>query len=216
MPWFFPGVHNQFNTGKIQGTYDFEGFLVSDPIPNLIVPRSGDLTNNVAFSRYILSGTGKTAAKPEVLAHSGEWVKLNGILVSRNQLSVIAARSAEPIAPPNDKTLLPDSKTDLGQYSLTGEILDGKCYPRCHETRDRVNLIVLVPFAVLVGVFLRFFVCRTSRTKSCTFLLTDEQGKAVNDRVLDLVADPIEITGNVIQYDDMFVLQADPTTYKRV
>ena len=210
-----PGVHNQFNTGKIQGTYDFEGFLVSDPIPNLIVPRSGDLTNNVAFSRYILSGTGKTAAKPEVLAHSGEWVKLNGILVSRNQLSVIAARSAEPIAPPTDKTLLPDSKTDLGQYSLTGEILDGKCYPGVMKPGQSKSHRACAIRCISGGVPAVFRV-QNQQDEVMYFLLTDEQGKAVNDRVLDLVADPIEITGNVIQYDDMFVLQADPTTYKRV
>ena len=47
-------------------------------------------------------------------------------------------------------------------------------------------------------------------------LLVDVDGAAVNDRVLDLVGDPVEITGDVEQVDDWLVLRADPATYRRV
>ena len=47
------------------------------------------------------------------------------------------------------------------------------------------------------------------------FLLADQSGGAVNDRVLDVVADPLEINGEVVRYDDLYVLRADPQTYHR-
>ena len=48
------------------------------------------------------------------------------------------------------------------------------------------------------------------------FLLADPNGQAVNDQILDLVADHIRITGEVLQYDDMYVIQAEPDTYERI
>jgi len=45
------------------------------------------------------------------------------------------------------------------------------------------------------------------------FLLVDSHSNAVNSQILDVVADPISVTGEVIQYGDMFLLKADPENY---
>ena len=212
---FLPGLHNQFNPGKIQGATELEGLLVAEPVPHLIVPRPGNVISNVPFSRYILSGTGKTGPLAPVLDQVGNWVKLSGIVVSRNQLSVIAARSAEPIEPPANVTITPDAGTALGPYALTGEILDGKCYPGIMKPGQSKTHRACAIRCISGGVPAVFQVQNT-RNDVMYFLLADEQGQAVNDRVLDLVADSVQITGEVVQYDDMFVLQADPATYERV
>lgn len=47
-------------------------------------------------------------------------------------------------------------------------------------------------------------------------LLVSADGKPVNEQVLDLVAEPVEITGEVERQGDMFILRADPATYRRV
>lgn len=210
-----PGVHDQFNAGKIQGTQELEGLLFDKPVPHLIVPRPGNTMSHAPFSRYILTGLGKTAPKESILEQTGQWVKLNGIVVSRNQLSVIAARSAEPIAPPENITITADAGTSLGQYALKGEILDGKCYPGVMKPGQSKTHRACAIRCISGGVPAVFRV-QNSRDDVMYFLLADEQGEAVNDRVLDLVADPIEITGEVIRYDDMYVIQADPASYKRV
>jgi len=210
-----PKVHDQFNAGKMNGSVELEGLLVGEPVPHLIVPRSGDVTSSVPFSRYILSGLGKTSPKPAVLEQIGKWVKLNGSVVSRNHLSVIAVRSAEAIAPPNNVTLNPNAGTSLGEYSLTGEILDGKCYPGVMKPGQSKTHRACAIRCISGGVPAVFRV-ENNRNDLMYFLLADEQGQAVNDRILNLVADPIRITGKVIQYDDMFVIQADPSSYERV
>ena len=125
----FPGLHNQFNSGKIQGKVALDGFLVAEPAPQLIVPRPSETENAISFSRYLLSGPGKTAPRAKVMDQAGKWVRLEGTLVSRNQLSVIAARAAEAITPSENDNLNPDQGQNLGKFTLTGKILDSKCYP---------------------------------------------------------------------------------------
>jgi len=210
-----PRVHDQFNSGKIHGTVDLEGLLVGEPVPHLIVPRPGDTTSSVPFSRYVLSGRGKTSPDASVLEQIGNWVKLNGTVVSRNHLSVMAVRSAEAISPPDNVNLTPNAGTSLGEYSLTGEILDSKCYPGVMKPGQSKTHRACAIRCISGGVPAVFRV-KNNRNDVMYFLLADEQGQAVNDRILNLVADPIRITGKVIQYDDMFVIQADPSSYKRV
>lgn len=210
---FLPMVHDQFNQGKIQGNSELEGLLVDKPVPHLIVPRPGDVSNSVPFSRYVLSGTGKTAPSNAVLKQVGKWVKLNGIVVSRNHLSVIATLSAKPIDPPENVTISPDVGTSLGQYSLTGEIVDGKCYPGIMKPGQTKTHRACAIRCISGGVPAVFRV-QNPRNDVMYFLLADQQGQAVNDRILDLVADPIRITGEVMQYDDMFVLKANPSSYQ--
>lgn len=210
-----PGVHNQFNKGKIQGTFAIKGLLVDKPLSHLIVPRPGNTTGKVGFSRYLLTGPGKTNPKESVSKHTGEWVKVNGTLVSRNHLSVIAARSAEPISPPENVAINPKTGKALGEFSLTGEILDSKCYPGVMKPGQSKTHRACAIRCISGGVPAVFRV-QNDRDEIMYLLLTDKQGKAVNNRILDLVADPVQITGQVIQYDDMYVIQADPTTYKRV
>lgn len=212
---FLPVIHDQFNPGKIQGSQDLEGLLVAEPVPHLVVPRPGDTGSKVPFSRYILSGTGKTAPRASVLEFLGQWVTLKGIVVSRNQLSVIAAQSAEPLEPPEGVTIDPSNGTVLGQYALTGEILDGKCYPGIMKPGQGKTHRACAIRCINGGVPAVFRV-HNNRNDVMYFLLADEQGQAVSDRILDFVADPVAISGTVVQYDDMFVLEADPETYERV
>ena len=45
-------------------------------------------------------------------------------------------------------------------------------------------------------------------------VLIDQEGKPVNDRVLDVVAQALAIQGEVIEYDNLMALKADPSTYR--
>jgi len=47
-------------------------------------------------------------------------------------------------------------------------------------------------------------------------VLIDQEGNTVNDRVLDLVAQGLAIEGEVIRYNNLFALKADPSTYRRL
>ena len=47
-------------------------------------------------------------------------------------------------------------------------------------------------------------------------MLVDEDNQPVNKRVLDRVAEPLEITSRVSRYGDLLCLSADPDTYRRL
>jgi hypothetical protein len=47
-------------------------------------------------------------------------------------------------------------------------------------------------------------------------LLVSDKGKPVNKQVLDLVAEPVEITGEVERRGELLILRADPATYRPV
>jgi hypothetical protein len=48
------------------------------------------------------------------------------------------------------------------------------------------------------------------------FLLVSKEGDSVNKQVLDMVAEPVQITGEVLRQGELLMLRADPSTYKRV
>jgi len=48
------------------------------------------------------------------------------------------------------------------------------------------------------------------------FLLVSADGKPVNRQVLNLVAQPLEITGDVVRQGELLILKANPATYRRL
>jgi hypothetical protein len=46
-------------------------------------------------------------------------------------------------------------------------------------------------------------------------LLVSSDGKPVNQQVLEMVAEPVEITGDVERQGDLVILRADPAAYRR-
>lgn len=47
-------------------------------------------------------------------------------------------------------------------------------------------------------------------------LLVSTDGMPVNKQVLDMVAEPVKITGEVERQGEMLILRADPASYERV
>ncbi|MEO1210805.1 MAG: hypothetical protein AAFX78_14815 [Cyanobacteria bacterium J06638_20] len=211
-----PLVHfEQFNAGEVRGSQDFEGLLVGSPAPHLLVPQPEDASGTFPFAVYLLTGPGKTAPREDVLAQLGQWVTLTGTLVSRDRLNVIAARSAEPIPPPAAHGVETETSRSLGQFSLVGEIVDSKCYPGVMKP-GRTKTHRACAIRCISGGVPPVFLVHNQDGNSLYFMLADEAGEAVGDRVLPVVADPLRITGEVMQYGDGFILKANPDTYERI
>jgi len=103
----------------------------------------------------------------------------------------------------------------LGQQTLIGEIVDSKCYfgvmnPGQLATHRACAIRCIsggIPPVLLV---------RRSNGAAFYFLLVSRDGKPVNKAVLDLVAESVEITGEVERQGELLVLRANPSTYRRV
>jgi hypothetical protein len=56
---------------------------------------------------------------------------------------------------------------------------------------------------------------RQSHGPAVYVLLVSASGEPVNQAVLDLVAEPVEITGDLERQGNLLILRSDPATYRR-
>ena len=206
-----------FEWGKIK---TFSGILRSQPYPHLLVPRPGAKGGQAAFSSYYLVKPFKFGLDAETASRlDGQMVRVKGTLIFRgNQTMIeIVADSIRQVEAP-DKNL-PTAKlaspVNLGTQTLVGEIVDSKCY------LGVMNPGALLPHRAcasrcISGGIPPVLLVRQSDRPPLYLLLVSRDGKPVNKQVLNLVAEPIEITGEVERQDDLLVLRADPATYRRV
>ncbi len=98
--------------------------------------------------------------------------------------------------------------------TLTGEIVDSKCFlgvlnPGALTTHRACAIRCIsggIPSVLLV---------RRTNGLALYFLLLSRDGKPVNKQLLNLVAEPVEITGEVERQGELLILRADPATYRR-
>jgi hypothetical protein len=195
-------------------TRSFAGWLERRPYPVLVVPRPGAAGEH---SRYLLSAFGKHGADALFEGHADGWFELAGTLVYRDGRTMVevAAGSVRPVQPPPGLAPPATDTTPLGRVTLRGEIVDSKCFlgvmkPGSAATHRACAIRCIsggVPPVLLV---------RDDEGLAHYHLLVDEDGGAVNSRVLDLVALPVEITGTLERVGDLSVLRADPAGYRVV
>lgn len=192
---------------------EFEGILVAEPVLHLMVTRPG---RDAGFSRYLVVGRGKYGPKPDIVALAGNWAKVKGSLVYREGTTVLLAKSAERIPPAKFVEVSEMGEGEwLGSFTLRGEIIDSKCHfgvMRPGNTKVHRGCAV----RCIAGGIPPMLRVRDPQGNPMSFLLVSAGGEAVNQEVLDYVAEPIEITGRVMRRDDLFVLYADPRTYRRL
>ena len=103
----------------------------------------------------------------------------------------------------------------LGTFTFTGEIIDSKCF------LGVMNPGTLKPHRAcatrcISGGIPPMLAVRTSDGATMYLLLVSKDGQTVNKEVLDLIAEPVTITGEMVQHGDLLFLHADPATYQRV
>jgi hypothetical protein len=57
---------------------------------------------------------------------------------------------------------------------------------------------------------------RRENASALYFLLVSTDGRPVNKEVLDMAAEPVEVTGDVTKQGELLILRADPSSFRRV
>jgi hypothetical protein len=143
-------------------------------------------------------------------------VSLQGTLIYRGSQTMVEAlpdsiKAVDEPMPP----LRGLETVSLGRQTLVGEIVDSKCY------LGVMNPGQLVPHrecAILCisGGIPPVLLVRQKIGPPIYLVLVSADNKPVNQQVLDLVAEPVRITGEVERQGDWLFLRADPATYQRV
>jgi hypothetical protein len=198
------------------GTYKtLSGILQTRPYPHLLVPRPGRTGSASQFSSYYLVAPWKFGLSREALAQfDGQAVTLKGTLIYRGNQTMVETRPewVQANEKPN-RTSLPQA-ISLGKHTLIGEIVDSKCF------LGVMNPGQLTPhrgcaIRCISGGVPPVLLVRQKGGPASYFLLVSAEGKPVNKQVLDLVAEPVEITGEVERQGELLILRADPETYRR-
>lgn len=207
----FSGATFEFGTET-----ELEGVITSTPVPTLLVERPGALSDAApGRSRYLLVTFGKFGAAELAARHDGERVRLAGTLVYRGGQTMVEVVDGSLEVLSDDAPVPDDERRDLGIHTLRGEIVDSKCFLGVMKPGNLKPHRACATRCISGGVPPVLLV-RDEQGRASYFLLVGAEGEAVNAHILDHVAEPVEITGRVLRYQDQLVLSAAPSTYRRL
>jgi len=206
------GAQGRFSDGVFEfGTpRRLSGRLEPKPAPSLVVSRPGD-----GVSRYLLVSEGKHGASDLLERWAGKRVSLRGTLIflHRHTMVEVVAGSIE-----NWHGLDPGpgpGVEELGEVTLTGEIVDAKCYYGVMKPGNLKPHRACAARCISGGVP-PILVVRDRSGHARHLLLVGKNGEPVNAEVLAMVAEPVQITGELERTGGLLVLRTDPAGYRRV
>ena len=119
-----PFAKSYFDFGKVR---DFEGTLVARPYPSLLVTRPGHSENADRTSDYLLVSPGKHGADDVIRNFADKNVRLRGQLIYRDGQTMVEIEPGSIHEIVTQSAEQADARS-LGTLTLTGEIVDSKCY----------------------------------------------------------------------------------------
>jgi hypothetical protein len=206
-----------FEWGTIKS---FSGILQQHPYPHLLVPRPGAGAGSPRFSSYYLVNPYKFGLDANAARRfHGHAVDLTGTLIYRDNQTMIevvpgSIRDSATLAPPLTHEA-PVATVKLGRQTLIGEIVDSKCYLGVMNPGQQTPHRACAIRCISGGIPPVLLVRQDPGPPLC-LLLVSRDGDAVNRQILHLVAEPVEITGEVERQGELLILRADPAHYRRV
>lgn len=196
---------------------NFSGILQTTPYPHLVVPRPGNTDGLSRYSTYYLVAPWKFGLDREAIAAlDGKAVALKGTLIYRGDQTMIETKPEwiQAVEKTPATISLPQS-VRLGKQTLVGEIVDSKCF------LGVMNPGQLTPHRAcaircISGGVPPVLLVRQKDGPAIYLLLVSAEGKPVNKQVLEMIAEPVEITGEVERQGELLILRADPAMYRKL
>lgn len=189
----------------------FTGTLQLAPYPHLLVARPG---SEVSSAYYLVAPFKFGLDTNKLAALNGRTVTLKGTLIYRENQTMVEARpdSIEETGG-GSYPQGPGSPISLGQQTLTGEIVDSKCYLGVMNP-GQLSPHRACAVRCISGGIPPVLLVRQASAPPVYFLLVAEDGSPVNKQVLDMVAVPLTVRGEVLRQGEMLILRANPATFK--
>jgi len=202
-----PFANSAFEYGKVRS---FEGVVVTHPFPMLLVVRPGEVGQQDKYSRYLLVAPGKHGADDLVASFDGKQVRLQGQLIYREGGTMVEITPGS-VTVVNTGSAVQEATRNLGAVSLTGEIVDSKCYLGVmNPGQGKVHRDCAA--RCLSGGTPPIFVTTDGHEQ---FLLVGLDGLALGrDALREFVGEPITIRGEVLARGDSRLLEIDPRSFR--
>ncbi len=195
-----PFSNSTFEYGSVR---KLEGTILTRPYPTLLVARQG-AADQQAYSEYLLVAPGKHGAHELVAGLDHKHVRLQGQLIYRDGRTMVEVVPAS-LAATNLAPIIEDSTRDSGPVTLTGEIVDSKCYLGVmNPGSGKVHRDCAA--RCLSGGTPPIF----ATTDGDQLLLIGFDGHALTHDVLrEFIAEPVSIRGELLQRADTKFLKID-------
>lgn len=204
---------------EFQNYRDFEGVLIERPYPMLRVDRPARMGDAPSHSFYYLVQIGKHGGQEAVKGLAGRRVRLRAALIYRDNQTMLELKAGSIEAldqmdgpEPMDGGAAGES---LGMVKLRGEIVDSKCFLGVMNPGNLKPHKACAARCISGGIP-PVLVVRDSAGGARYFLLTSHEGRMINRQVLNWVAEPVEIRGELVRFDDVYVLRTDPGSIRHL
>jgi hypothetical protein len=143
----------------------------------------------------------------------GHAVRIHGSTIERDTQRMIELSSAPLVAdadlqPAELARIVTRARAVLGQVTLTGEIVDAKCYLGRMRPGDRRTHRACAQQCIAGGIP-PVFVTRDALGVETLYQLSSRDGASIASAILPFVAEPVEITGTLVRDGDALILQTD-------
>ena len=201
---------------------EFCGRLQTSPIPGLWTVASAAPAGTPFTGAFLpLVGEGKHGPSADLVAAGDRDVVLRGHRIERygRQLIEVTGETAGSGAAVTEPGMAPPAQVSLGRQRLQGEIVDSKCwFGVMKPAQGKAHKDCAI--RCISGGAPPAFVVRAAgadgRERTLVLLLAATDSAPLGPRILDLVAEPVEIEGEVSRLGDQWVLSADQRTIRRL
>jgi hypothetical protein len=221
--------NSQFEYGTLT---ELEGVLYRKPVPMLRVLTGKIADGHDLYKSVLLVNFQKFGAENLLIAYTekgvseGEsLVKLRGTLIYHDGVTVMELTEQEnalcgkvekknveksTIEVRKPANIIENRMTEnLGEITLQGEIIDPKCYfgaMKPAESSPHRDCAI----RCISGGIPPVFVVKNPQNEANYMLITDENGNAINEKILEFVGIPIRLKGKLEKIDEWFVLRINP------
>lgn len=198
------------------------GVLRAAPIP-LLWTSSGPETAGDSggperrFRVVPLVGQGKHGVASPVLALAGRPVRLSGSWIRRGTAELFEVARAETLeAGAEEGSSAPAlAPASLGRRRLRGEVVDSKCFLGVMKPGDgKTHRDCAV--RCISGGAPAALVARTAAGETWVLLLVAPDGRPLGRELLDRVAEPVEVEGEVLRLGGLPLLVAEAAAVRRL
>lgn len=202
-----------FEFGKLT---EVKGIYFDSPVPCLKAVNGKDISGNLSYITIPLIGYGKFGAegvlsdiqKAKNISLNEKEVTLKGTLLYNDGklLMQIDANDSFLVNVGNKagSFLLPE-KTDIGEQTIKGEIVDPKCFfgvMKPGEGKPHKDCAI----RCILGGMPPVLKVADDAGRENYYLIVGPGGEKMNDAVKDFIAEPVSLTARVVKYDDWIVL----------
>ncbi|MCB1049527.1 MAG: hypothetical protein H6510_12435 [Acidobacteria bacterium] len=193
-----------FDFGHAQS---FEGILQLEPQPMLWVQNP----NSETRTAYLLVAPFKFGAGPLIQPFDNQNVVLQGSLIHRHG-RVMLELVPDSIEPRGGEQRFAPQQRVLGQVELAGEIVDAKCYLGVmnpgHLKPHRDCAVRCIS-----GGIPPVFLVRNEEGLADVLLLVNQQMKPFGPEILEWVARPMRIKGQLVQSGNLWLLKTEAVDF---